>query len=341
MTDRHPARAFNQHPTIPDLLAAARGRWREILTDAGIPADVLEGRRGRPCPRCGGRDRFNPMKDLDDRGAVLCRHCFNKLTDPRPGDGIATLRWWFQCDAAESIRWLRSWLDGSGAIIRHGGPAVVTIDVPAPARNWRPTAEEYRKAAAVRPGIVAETADRLGVSADALTRLGMGCRPDGVTAWPMRDASGDIIGIRLRDATGRKWAERGSRAGLFFDPGMQRRRLERVYIVEGPTDTAALLTVGLDAIGLPSASGCFNELVKLLRRLRPGEVAIVADADEAGRSSAERLAHLLVLLAPVRVIVPAIGKDARAWVNAGATAGDIERAADAAKKQQIALEARA
>ncbi|MBU6174223.1 MAG: hypothetical protein KGQ60_10480, partial [Planctomycetes bacterium] len=74
-----------------DLRRIARGRWREILVAAGVPAHALDGRRGRPCPKCGGRDRFTPMKDLDDRGAVLCRHCHNASTDPKCGDGISSL----------------------------------------------------------------------------------------------------------------------------------------------------------------------------------------------------------------------------------------------------------
>ena len=27
-----------------------------------------------------------------------CRHCFTAGTDPRPGDGLATLMWWMGCD---------------------------------------------------------------------------------------------------------------------------------------------------------------------------------------------------------------------------------------------------
>lgn len=36
---------------------AASGRWLDILIDAGLP-EVMLLRLNRPCPLCGGRDRF-------------------------------------------------------------------------------------------------------------------------------------------------------------------------------------------------------------------------------------------------------------------------------------------
>ena len=95
--------------SICDLLTAARGRWRDILADAGLPDDRLDG-RGHPCPRCGGRDRFAAWNDVDDRGAVHCRHCFTRGSDPKPGDGLATLRWLLDVDTPGACRWLASWL---------------------------------------------------------------------------------------------------------------------------------------------------------------------------------------------------------------------------------------
>ena len=65
----------------------AAGRWREILPAlGGIDAGILDG-KNRPCPRCGGRDRFRVI-DMA-AGVLFCNQCFNHDN----GDGIAALMW--------------------------------------------------------------------------------------------------------------------------------------------------------------------------------------------------------------------------------------------------------
>ncbi len=123
----------------------------------------------------------------------------------------------------------------------------------------------------------------LGVESIALGLLHAGwSEKDSAWAFPMRDSLGDIIGIRLRNNQGDKWAVRGSKAGLFFDvlEAPESWKGQTAYIVEGPTDTAACLTIGLKVIGKPSCNAC-NELVAmLLKRLRPRDVVILGDRDD-------------------------------------------------------------
>lgn len=52
---------------------AARGRWRGILMHLGVPGDLLDGRQ-RPCPVCGGKDRFR-FDDRQGRGTSFCNTC--------------------------------------------------------------------------------------------------------------------------------------------------------------------------------------------------------------------------------------------------------------------------
>ena len=57
-SNRQPQRKSKQdNSTLADLMKIASGRWPEILQAAGMPANALDGKRGRPCPRCGGSDR--------------------------------------------------------------------------------------------------------------------------------------------------------------------------------------------------------------------------------------------------------------------------------------------
>jgi len=158
-------------------------------------------------------------------------------------------------------------------------------------------------------------AKTLGVSATALRKLHVG--HDG-EAWtfPMREASGRVVGIRRRLPDGRKFSVKGGHEGLFFDPaGIDLR--DQVLIPEGPTDTAALLSLGFAAVGRPSCLGG-REIVKQLVGRR--DCVVVADFDEPGRRGAKVLAGELKLVGrAVRVISPvAPHKDVRAWVQAGA-----------------------
>lgn len=50
-----------------------QGRWRGIVEALGIPSSSLDG-NNKPCPICGGRDRFN-WKEEAGKAVYFCRHC--------------------------------------------------------------------------------------------------------------------------------------------------------------------------------------------------------------------------------------------------------------------------
>ncbi len=149
-------------------------------------------------------------------------------------------------------------------------------------------------------------------------------------AFPMRDARGRALGVRLRLPSGRKLSIKGSKEGLFLPDDLHAGG--RLLIAEGPTDTAALLDLGFDAVGRPSCTGGTKHIVALAKRLKPVEIAIVADGDGPGQRGADRLAVALLAYVPiVRVVIPPPGvKDARDWKRAGATAADVHLAIGAA-----------
>lgn len=150
----------------------------------------------------------------------------------------------------------------------------------------------------------------LEVSFDSLNSLGVAwAEPYRAWAFPMRDDYGNTIGIRLRNDQGKKWAVRGSRAGLFFADGPI---CGEVYILEGPTDTAAALTIGLQAIGRPSCQGQEALICARLRSAR--RVVIVADNDDPGVIGAQRLQGMLKV--PSIIWCPP-GKDMRDFIRNG------------------------
>ncbi|MEZ6081211.1 MAG: hypothetical protein R3C09_28540 [Pirellulaceae bacterium] len=334
---------FNYMPAA-ELMRMASGRWLAILRDAGIPSDALDARRGRPCPRCRGVDRFALLPDFAERGAVLCRHCFNGETEPRCGDGIATLRWWLGVDAAGALQWLASWLGvDDGEFCPSVRPIERRVEIPEPKYGqalFALMAEVWRRN--MRPAWLCRAAELLGLPTDPLVQLCIGWSPEHrATSWPMRNAAGDVIGVRLRcPVTAKKWAVRGSAAGLFYPIELLRiERPERLMVCEGPTDTAALLSIGLQSVGVPSAGGSRDLLVAFSRQVAPAEIVIVADADGPGIDGAERLADAVMAVAPVRIVSVGYGaKDARTWVLAGADRSCIDATVNGVDVRSIALE---
>jgi hypothetical protein len=175
-------------------------------------------------------------------------------------------------------------------------------------------------------------ADTLGLSRTSLTRLSVGWSY-GYTAFtfPMYEAGGHVVGFRLRLNNGRKLSVAGGREGLFIPKDLPTRPA-RLFITEGPSDCAALVDLGLDAVGRPSCTGGVRLVADLVTMRQPSAVVVVADADEPGQRGAEALACILALSCPdVRVVTPPAGvKDARAWKLAGATADAVRAAAEAA-----------
>ena len=142
-------------------------------------------------------------------------------------------------------------------------------------------------------------------------------------AFPMSNAfqnSGkwNYVGIRLRNNNGFKWTVSGSKQGLFL---AHVEASQTAYLPEGPTDTAALLTCGLYAIGRPNCNGGAEHLKIVIKRLGIKRIVIVADNDSAKRlgprdgypgiEGAERLKVALKQWPSVIYMPPAPCKDVR------------------------------
>jgi len=179
----------------------------------------------------------------------------------------------------------------------------------------------------------------LGVSPDALYRLQVGWDHERqAVAFPMSDALGHIVGIRFRRPDGSKLSLRGGSEGLFLPIDLEPRP-GQLLITEGPTDCAAALTLGFQALGRPSCTGAQTQVVELVRRLRPTQAAVVADNDAAGLEGAQKLARALILhVGHVRLVQPPPGvKDLRAWVRQGCTPDDLFRAIEATEGFSLSI----
>lgn len=215
-----------------------------------MPKDWPLASKQNPCPVCGGSDwlcRFGDMKIL----------CMREPSAHSSKDG----GWYHDYDGANK------------PVARDTQPVkyvpIVKIECAQYAKElWHQTS----------PMQIQELSLALGVSVNSLDTL-QACYSarDKAYAFPMRDADDNIIGIRLRNDKGEKWAVKGSRQGLFV-PRCNIPKL--VYLCEGPTSTAAALTLGFYAIGRPNCNSGDDLVKATLKRLGIYRAVIVADNDE-------------------------------------------------------------
>lgn len=258
--------------------------------------------RTRPCPVCAKPDWCSVT---DDGTAAMCM---------RVGDGAAR-----HVDLGHGTGHLH---ERNG----HAGPAAISststasyaapvehrfqLDYDAILARWR----------AVTPAAAIDAfAGELSVTRASLERLdAVYCPERRAWAFPMHDDKRRIIGFRLRSPDGRKFALDGSRSGIFIPSQLDTR--SQLLICEGPTDTAAALSLGFHAVGRPSASGGTGYLCDMIAVGRRREIAVVADADGPGRYGAHRLADQLDgLSGGVKVLSLSPAKDLRAWLRAAGT----------------------
>jgi len=211
-------------------------------------------------------------------------------------------------------------LDSSHHDLRRGR---VVIPIPQRSRDFAGYAR--RAANRIAHAQLNELANRLGVSVDSLRSLGVGW--DGTWTFPMRNAQGQIVGVRRRLVNGSKRALVGSRNGLFLPTPLS--NTDPFLITEGESDCAAMLTLGFEAIGRTSCNSGTRFLIPVARSR---DVTVVADSDPIGARGATALASVLAAhCSSVRVITPPKGiKDARDWLRAGATHNDLTAAIEQA-----------
>jgi len=252
-------------------------------------------KHGKPCPIC----EHDSWCSISEDGAVVC--CMRaESSKPCLSGG------WFH-DLKEPVKYK---------------PAPKKAE-PMPVQDFAALAAQYVE----NLRNIDRLAEELGVSIRSLERLETGW--NGNTTFPMRDGRERIIGIRIRGSKG-KWCVPGSRQGLFWPEGVYSGSDSLLVICEGPTDCAALLTMGFDALGRPACMGGTEYVIEFLRGRRR-DVIIMADKDPPktrpdgsvwypGQEGAARLAEaILPYVRNLKLVKPPFHKDAREWHNAGAT----------------------
>ena len=110
-----------------------------------------------------------------------------------------------------------------------------------------------------------------------LEHAGADSRDDFVWSMPMRNAKGLIVGFRLRTTGGFKFALSGGTDGIFRSRNLL--SYKTMYVLEGPTDTAAALLMGYHAVGRPNNTGGTQEIVDFAVEQGTQNVMVVMDSD--------------------------------------------------------------
>jgi hypothetical protein len=171
-------------------------------------------------------------------------------------------------------------------------------------------------------------AGMLGVHPDALRRLDLGYVPESESEpehwlFPERDGNATVMGLLRRYANKKKKRMTGSQCGLLFDP--TEAITDVLLIVEGPSDVAAAMTMGICAVGRPNNMGGAELLATFNRRGVADDVFVVVLGENdrkptglwPGREGALHVAGHMARLLGKRMAwaMPPEGvKDLREWM---------------------------
>jgi hypothetical protein len=193
-------------------------------------------------------------------------------------------------------------------------------------QTWKEESDGYRKN--LTPTLRAELAAAFGLPESALGRLDVGFSPNDYSGpcwtFPEVDAGGAIVGILRRFRVGEKKALKDSKRGLIVPRGWKEAS-GPLLLVEGPSDVAAAVAMGLAAVGRPSNVGGIDHLAALLKDWPADrEIIVVGEFDPndkgqwPGRDGAIKTATELsrkLGRAIAWTMPPDKAKDLRAWVN--------------------------
>lgn len=194
-------------------------------------------------------------------------------------------------------------------------PKAPRTDLSAMAKAWSRNAAEPRN----------QLAKQLGIPVEGLVALEVGWN-ESRQCWsfPEKDSAGNIIGISTRSVDGSKMRLKGGKAGLTY-PQLWNNGTGPVFLVEGGSDTASLIGMGLNVVGRPSNLGGVALLTELLAELpEQQDIIIVGERDEKpngrwpGKEGATKTARKLADALERTVywsLPPDEAKDSRAWLQ--------------------------
>jgi 5S rRNA maturation endonuclease (ribonuclease M5) len=186
-------------------------------------------------------------------------------------------------------------------------------------------AKTWTKLPSVPPGMMQQFATSLGLTVDALGDFELAYHPSKrALAILETNAYGGPVGIQYRTLSGTKFFHKGGGRGIV---GLRTGNSDDTAIIcEGWSDTVAVHSLGFpNVLGRPSATCGADTIAQALKCGRYHNVIVIADPKPQEQAGARKLADSLKGILPVKVITPPDNRDARAWINAGASRADFDR----------------
>jgi len=181
--------------------------------------------RRRPCPVCERPDWCLYAGPADDPTAAICART---ESDQQAGEA----------------GWLHKLRNDDAAKPRTRRRVIrPTTEQPNenPAIDFATVARDAELAAT--PGALKYLATSLGLGNESLTSLRVGWSArDWAWTFPMRNATAEVTGIRLRLPNGRKLSVKGGKEGLFIPEGLQSGG--RLLVTEGPNGVCRISLQG-------------------------------------------------------------------------------------------------
>jgi len=228
----------------------------------------------------------------------------------------------------------------SGAIFRvedlsQAQPA--PVPAPKPKLESSELTAKQQQCLAGGAGMIGTVAASLGLKEESLRKLGCGyIDEDAVSSsgnhyrrqcWTFPEFNGkkEIVGIATRNRDGSKFMLPGSRRGIYIPEGWNTGS-GAVYLVEGASDTAAMIELGLSVLGRPSCAGGEFEFAEVHKDF-DREIVVLGDRDEVkqdgslpGQEGCQKTAKELTEMLGREVcwaIMPEGFKDPREFLLAG------------------------
>lgn len=268
-----------------DVKREAAGRWQQILANVcRLTTEQLRpGYRG-PCPKCGGDDRFSPLKDIAETGGLLCRKCHNGDSSPKAGDGLAAVQWLLACRFHEALQAVSNEVGGRGC--SSSSPVKTAVG----GKTIHPTRDAAADAAA------------WGLQQNRKLPE----KPKPANVWTYYNAAGQEVGavVRLNLADGKKefcplrvegggWVcgATNEPRPLYGLPLLAAADLSQpVFVVEG--EKAADAGQALNLCCITSSNGSSAASKTEWKPVQGRQVVIIPDNDEPGESYAADVARL-------------------------------------------------
>lgn len=318
---------------VEKVKQAARGRWRDIIQEAGVSDEFLTTKHG-PCPVCKGVTKLRVFSDFDETGGMVCNGNCGKMAD-----GIATIQKLTNRTFSEALSLVAEYLrvepeerkskkksePQDRFEIIEADPVCEHLGFAAWCLKKEPVTAEALKAVGAKLGRFRWCDESFSII--AIPVWGPKLNEENPVGWVMYEATGQKLPSGKREEV--EWSKVRLSAkcgrGLICDPA-RHKDSKTVLKLEGPPDALAAISqtdIPPEVFPFTTVNGSEETPLPWMIDLATGREAIIChDADQAGERGADKWAGALANKATsARKVVlpyeiePKHGKDFRDWIN--------------------------